>query len=414
MASNIKMSGSDARLWVFSEVFYPEETGTGYYISIIAEHLAMTRKVSALCVQPSYSKHGVRAPEHEVHNGVEIFRCRSIIPAKKSLPARLVKIGSISLSLLCNAFYRLRRGDVILVVTNPPTLPTIAALLSLVYRTRYVLLINDMYPEMLSACSLMSEFSLAYRMLKRISRFVLRRAYRIITIGRDMQQRAVSAREMGGPQHILVIPQWSDCGQIFPSPREQNKLLNELDLTNKFVVQYAGNMGHPHDIETLVQVIKALRTAPEIHFLILGSGIKRKLLEALAAEGGCNLTLLQERPRADQQTFLNACDISIMTLKPRVLGLGVPSRTYNLMAAGKPVIALVPEDSETAKVVLEEAIGWVVTPGDAKRTVEVILSATQNREQLREMGARARAAAEAKYSPEMILKQFDSLLADFH
>jgi colanic acid biosynthesis glycosyl transferase WcaI len=405
------MSDRETKLWVFSEVYYPEETGTGYYITKIAEHLSKTRKVSVLCVQPSYSSLGERAPQYEIHNGVEIFRCGSIIPEKKSLSARLVKMASITFSLSWNALRRLHEGDSILVVTNPPTLPTLAALICRLYRAPYLLLINDMYPEMLVACGLMKERSLVYRMLSRISRFVLRRADRIVTVGRDMQQRASLSRARGGTDGIAVIPQWSDCHQIYPSPRNENSLLRELGLTHKFIVQYAGNMGHPHDIETVAEVIKMLRDDPEIHFLVLGSGIKRQLLEDLVASGVKNLTLLRERPRKDQQIFLNACEVSIMALVPGMHGLGVPSRTYNLMAAGKPVIALVSEASETAKVVREEAIGWVVEPRDVKKTVEVILWAKENRDPLFEMGMRGRQAAERKYSPEMILRQFDTVLA---
>jgi glycosyltransferase involved in cell wall biosynthesis len=268
-----------------------------------------------------------------------------------------------------------------------------------------------MYPEMLVACGLMKESSLAYSVLRRISRFVLRRAHRIVTVGSDMQQRASLSRAQGNTDGIAVIPQWSDYGQICPSPRNQNPLLQELGLTKQFIVQYAGNMGHPHDVETIAEIIKALRDDSEIHFLILGSGIKRRLLEDLLTSGVKNLTLLRERPRKDQQTFLNACDLSIMALVPGMDGLGVPSRTYNLMAAGKPVIALVSDASETAKVVREEAIGWVVEPGDVKKAVEVILWAKENRDQLVEMGMRGRHAAEQKYSPDLILRQFDTALA---
>jgi colanic acid biosynthesis glycosyl transferase WcaI len=99
---------------------------------------------------------------------------------------------------------------------------------------------------------------------------------------------------------------------------------------------------------------------------------------------------------------------------PGMLGLAVPSRTYNLMAAGKPIIALVSEYSETARVVHEEGIGWVVEPGvecgAVEKTVQVIRSAKASRQLLLDMGARARRAAETKYSPEIILKQFDDFL----
>ena len=117
-------------------------------------------------------------------------------------------------------------------------------------------------------------------------------------------------------------------------------LLRELGLARKFIVQYAGNMGHPHDIETIAEVIRALRDAgnPLLSFSVQASNGRYGGPRGLRRLK--NLTLLRS-VREDQQTFLNACDVSIMALVPGMLGLGVPSRTYNLMAAGKPVIALV-------------------------------------------------------------------------
>src|ERR1035441_9183365 len=90
----------------------------------------------------------------------------------------------------------------------------------------------------------------------------------------------------------------------------------------------------------------------------MGSGPKQKILDEMLACGSTNITILPPRPRSAQNEFLNACDVAILSLVPGMLGLAVPSRTYNLMAAGKPIIALVSECSEVAMVVREEGIGW--------------------------------------------------------
>jgi glycosyltransferase involved in cell wall biosynthesis len=91
-----------------------------------------------------------------------------------------------------------------------------------------------------------------------------------------------------------------------------------------------------------------------------------------------------------------------------MLGLAVPSRTYNLMAAGKPIIALVSECSEVAMVVREEGIGWVVEPGDVEKAVQALQAARGSKKLLIEMGSRARQTAETKYSPDYILRQFEA------
>ena len=94
-------------LWILIEVYYPEETGTGYYVTQIAEHLALTRPVSVLCAQPAYSRAGVRAPHSETHRGVRIYRCPSLVLHQRSIGSRLLRMVSIqsrSFSSDCSGF----------------------------------------------------------------------------------------------------------------------------------------------------------------------------------------------------------------------------------------------------------------------------------------------------------------------
>lgn len=319
---------------------------------------------------------------------------------------------SITFSMLGTAFFRIRRGDSIIAVTNPPSVPILTAALSFLLRVPYSLIVHDVYPDIVAACGLTSRNSFSYKVLEKINRLVLRRAEQIFCIGRDMLDHLALARGTGTRNGIRVVPLWADCREIWPSPKKSNLLLLELGLTGKLVVLYAGNMGHPHGIETLAAAVKILESDEEIHFIFMGSGPKQRVLDEMVKLGSRNLIVLPPRPRSEQSEFLNACDVSILSLVPGMLGLAVPSRTYNLMAAGKPIIALVSESSETARVVHEEGIGWVIEPGiefgAVEKTVQVIRAAKASRQLLLDMGARARRAAETKYSPEIILPQFEA------
>jgi colanic acid biosynthesis glycosyl transferase WcaI len=395
-------------LWILSEVYYPEETGTGYYITKIAEHLAKRQTVSALCSQPAYSRAGVKASRIEIHERVHIFRCPSLILNQRTILARLMRMLSITVSMFFMGLFRIRRGDAILAVTNPPSVPMLAAVLSFILHVPYSLVVHDVYPDILAACGLTSRKAISYKVLQKISRIVLIRAQEIFCIGRDMSEHLTEVRGTGTSNGIIMIPLWSDCEEIWPSPKESNPLLKKLGLTNKFILLYAGNMGHPHGIETIAAAIKNLESDEGIHFVFIGSGPKMRILNEMVVNGSKNLTLLPPQPRSEQNEFLNACDISIMSLMPEMLGLAVPSRTYNLMAAAKPIIALVSASSEVAKALLEEKIGWVIEPGAVMQTVETIRNAKENRALVLEMGARARRVAETKYSRKVILSQFES------
>ena len=397
-------------LWILGEMYYPEETGVGYYITQIAEHLALTQQVSVLCGQPAYSRAGVKAPYREIHGGVHIFRCPSLVLNQQWVWMRLVRMVSITASTLIAALFRIRRGDTILAVTSPPSIPMLAVFVSFVLRVPYSLMVYDVYPDILVACGFTSRNAFGYKVLKKINQLILRQATEIFCIGRDMLEHLALSRGTGNCDGIHVTPIWADCELIQPSPKQCNLLLLELGLTRKMVVLYAGNMGFPHGIETLAAATKILEPDEGIHFVFIGSGPRQCILDEAVARGARNITILPTRLRAAQNEFLNACDISILSLVPGMLGLAVPSRTYNLMAAGKPIIGLTSESSEVARVIREEGIGWVVEPGNVEKTVEAIRAAKESPELLLEMGAKSRKAAETKYSSEVILKQFDAFL----
>ncbi|MCX6922862.1 MAG: glycosyltransferase family 4 protein, partial [Verrucomicrobia bacterium] len=230
--------------------------------------------------------------------------------------------------------------------------------------------------------------------------------------GRDMK-RLVERKLGDAAGKLMVIPNWADLDEVAPAERRDNALLRKLGLLDKFVIGYAGNIGRVQGVEALFDAACRLRQAADVHFLFVGSGQKVGWLKQAIEDAQLkNITLTGSRPRAEQSVFLNACDVGVVPLVPGMSGAGVPSRLYNLMAAGKPVIAVVDEDSEPALVVREEAIGWVVPAGQGDQVAAAILEAKSDTKRLAEMGRRARSAAEARYSREQIIKAYSDLLGD--
>ena len=285
-----------------------------------------------------------------------------------------------------------------MVVTNPPSLPFLIALACRLRRSKYLLVIHDNYPEILIAAGKASPTSLLVRIMNRLNKMLYRGAARIVVVGRDMKE-LVTKKLDGDSSRIATIPNWAELESVNPSARDQNLLLDELGLKDKFIILYAGNMGYPNDIESIVQCASKLKSEENIHFLFLGAGVKRRWLEENIRKLALpNITVLAPRPRADQTNFLNACDVALISLVDKMLGVSMPSRTYNTLAAGKPMIGVTDSDSELARVIREEDVGWVVPPHAPERLVEVILDAKSDLSRLQEMGMRARAAAEKKYS----------------
>ncbi len=406
---------SRPRAWIVTEVFWPEETSTGYFLTCLAEGLTAGREVGVLCGQPKYERRGERIPDREMHRGVLIRRCLGTTLSKDVLVMRAVNMLTIGLALLANGLLRFRRGDVVLVATNPPVLPYTTAVAARVRRARAVLMIQDVFPESLVAAGVAPRDSVVVQILAALAGGLYRLVDRIVVLGRDMDQ--LVRGKLGGSAartKIVIIRNWADLEDVRPAERATNPLLAGLGLGHKFVVQYAGNIGRVQDIRTIAHAARALQaTDPDVHFLFIGGGARRVWLEGFVRdERLANVTVLAPRPRADQRVFLNACDVTVSALMPGMYGVGVPSRMYNIMAAAKPMIAAVDADSEQALVIREENIGWVVPVGDAAAMAAAVRAAKADPAGLTRMGQRARRAAEEKYSMQAALDSYSALVSE--
>jgi len=402
-----------SRLWIVSELYYPEETSTGYILTRLAEGLAARRAVRVICAQPSYALRGQRFPRNEMRHGVQIERCAEAKFDKNHLLLRFVDLLIITLRIGWRVFWKIRGGDKVLVVTNPPILPFVVGAACRLRRAHFLLLIHDVYPEVLVATGVTRSGGWLPSIIDRASIWLYRTADRVIVLGRDMQA-IVRNKLADRDDRIVVIPNWADSDDIRPRLRQENQLLDEAGLLDRFVIQYAGNMGRTHGIELLVACAEVLmHQMPTVHFLFIGSGAKKGWLEEEVSKRGLvNVSVMGNRPRSDQDLFINACDVAVISFVQGMAGVSVPSRMYNIMAAGKAIIAVADAESELAQVVLEERAGWVVAPDDIEGFVMTVVRAANDPGELALRGRNARRAAESKYPFEAILTQYETLLND--
>jgi colanic acid biosynthesis glycosyl transferase WcaI len=398
------------RVWVVSELYYPELTSTGYFLTGIAEGLAEFYDVSVLCGQPTYWARGVRAPAREMLNGVDVRRCRATTLDKNILLFKIINMITISLSIFLSALFRFRRGDVVIAVTNPPLLPYLASMACGIKGARFVLLVHDVYPEILVRLGILKPRSKLVPLLDLASRWLYESASRILVLGRDMQN-VVWQKLSSRLNRVVIATNWASTETISRQNRSESALLARLNLSDKFVVQFWGNMGRPHCIEDLVECAQLLASDPEVHFLLIGWGTKKAWAIAERQKRGLeNLTIVDPFPREDSCDVQNACDIAINTLASGMTGISVPSRSYNAMAAAKPMIAVCESGSELAALVTEEEIGWVVPPGRPDLIAAVLREAKSNQNGLSQMAERARNAVDTKYSRSHVLRVYQDMI----
>lgn len=398
------------KIWIVSEYYYPIVTSTGYYITEIAEYLATKKSnVNVICTDAKYNeKDNFDFIESEIRKGVKIQRIKSGNIDKNNFFFRIIRLFYSSVLLAFKVFRLSKKDDQVLIVTNPAFLVLLMPFVKLFKGIDYKILVHDIFPENLAAIKKIKKYSFSYKALKIMYDYAYSKADLCIAIGRDMKE--VLSRKIKNPLKIIVIPNWSDIDDVFPVEKEATKLINKYKLKNKFIFQFAGNLGHAQGLANIIEGIKLIKNE-NIHFLFIGSGaMENSIKDFIESNSLQNVTQLGFQNRSEQNDFLNACDVAIVTLSDGMYGLGVPSKSYNIMASGKPILVIADEKSEISLCVTENKIGWVVEPENPIFLAEFFEKIyEENRENKFIEIKNPRDVAERLFSKNIILDKFVDL-----
>ena len=235
-------------------------------------------------------------------------------------------------------------------VTVPPT----AYLLSLFLPNKFSLLIFDIYPESLKIFNI-KESSWIFRLWAKWNRKLFIRAHRIFTLGNSMKD---VLSHYVSKDRIFVINYWSGLTRAKHISKETNSFIKANSLEGKFIVEYSGNIGYTHNVETLLEVAQTFGNDQNIVFLIIGRGERFQVIKDLICiKKLSNCRLLPFQPDSEIINSLSAADLSIVILDERVAIYSIPSKTYNLLTVGSAIMVIGSSETETAKFVEEYNIG---------------------------------------------------------
>jgi colanic acid biosynthesis glycosyl transferase WcaI len=210
---------------------------------------------------------------------------------------------------------------------------------------------------------------------------------------------------------VTVIHNWADCRAMAPGPRD-NPFARQHGLVDRFVVLHAGNIGLSQDLEIVLHAAEQLRDRPDVVFVFVGDGAKKKDLQDIAARRDLrNVMFLPFQSRETMDHSYATADICFVSLKRGLAGVIVPSKIYNVLASGRPCIAAVEQDSEVADIINRHDCGFVIAPGDASALRARTLDLSADRQRAVAMGARARCAALHFDRPKQVTA-YDALLRE--
>lgn len=398
-------SNNNQNVWILTEYFYPEQTPTSYYITEIAKHFANNGFATKVICSNSSINIKVENKNFEQYAGLTIHRVSSPDLSKDKLIQRLFKLVITSMMIFVKACFKIKNNDVVFVATNPAFLILFMPILKSIKRIKYYIIVHDVFPENLVVINEKITGSIFYKFLKSIFNSAYRSADCCLTIGRDMSE--VILQKTCNKAKTECINIWSDDDSIKPIAKEQAPLYKSLQLNNKFILEFAGNFGKAQGIEQLLESALKLKKNTNIHFLFIGDGACKTLIERYIDEYHLNnISLIGYQKRESQIDFLNCCDVAIVSLKSKMYGLGVPSKAYNYMAAGKPILFIGDEYSEIDRCIKEYNIGYSVNSNSVDDLVEIILTLANNRQDLIDKGILSRKLAEEEFSKNNTLNKF--------
>ena len=391
------MSDRPLRAVFLNRFYWPDVAATGQMLADLAEDLAAAGwDVQVITSEGEYGGARARRPRAETHNGVRILRVRATTFGQSSLAGRLADYLSY-LGGACLAALTVPRPDVVVAMTDPPVTVALAALVAQLRGIKAVFWVQDVYPQLAAALGVVAPSSLSYRLSLRVARWAHARCAAVITQGPLMSR--IMTENAAPPDRTRAIPNWADAAAIVPVPPEENAFLHEQQLAGQFVVLYSGNAGRGHTFEAVLGAMERLRDDPGISFVFVGGGQQRPFLEAeVARRALTRVRFLDYLPRTMLAQSLSAASVSLVTERPEAAGLLLPSKTFGIMASGRPVVFVGAPDSDVAAVVRAADAGVIVAPDDAAGLAAALVRLRDNPAEAARLGAHGRAAAVERHA----------------
>lgn len=388
--------------------YWPDVSATGQLLTELAEDLVRVHGWQVTVISGYPLRASGTVPATEMRHGVRIVRAAGSTRDPRRFVGRALNYLTYFASAVLQA-QRVPKPDVVVALTDPPVIGLAAWAAARRHGVPFVFLCEDVFPEV---AVLVEDFRspAVDAMLDRVNRFLVRRARRIVALGDTMKRRLIEGK--GAPvDAIRVIHNWADCSAVVPGPRD-NPFARRHGLVDRFVVLHAGNIGLSQDLEIVVRAADRLRDRPDIVFVFVGDGAKRRTLESLAAAKGLtNVRFLPFQPRNEMVHSYATADVSLISLRRGLAGVIVPSKLYPILASGRACLAAVEADCEVADIVRGSGCGHVVEPGDDAALSARIIEMANDRERTRQMGALARTAGEQFDRPRQVAA-YHALLTD--
>src|SRR5712664_1837298 len=372
-------------------LYYPPDTSaTAKMARTVVDAIIRRHDVTVLCGRPSYDPTERRAwrwYQTEMAGQTRVIRTGSTDFPRFEMKKRVLNYLSYVALAVPRALFV--PCDAVLAMTDPPFCGIVGAFVAMLKSKPYVYNIRDMYPDMAVGGSIVEPGLLA-RIWEKMPRWALRRAKRVVVLGEDMRARIVAKGVE--PSRIVVVRDGAEIPPTkTPLPAPDLEVLRAIRGNFSFVLLHAGNLGFYGAWNTLLSAARNL-ASDGVGLVFVGDGAQRAEIEAAAA-GARNIRFLDFFPAAKIPSVLAAADAHVITVKRGLEGVVVPSKMYGILAAGKPIVAVAPAETDVVTLGLRRGFAVFSDPDKPADLVSAVRALIGDAQKLKSMGEAARAAA---------------------
>jgi colanic acid biosynthesis glycosyl transferase WcaI len=399
------------KLVVVTPHFTPDIAPTGVVVTRIVEELTQRgHRIEVITALPWYREHRVEPGFEGKLTRIEdtpwgrVVRVHPFPAAdKRDIFRRAIAFAGFSL-MASAAGVRGGRVDSVLAVSPPLTLGLTGLVVGRARKAPVVFNVQDVYPDVAIELGALENKALTGA-ARRLESFCYDHADATTVLSEDLRDNVrAKARH---PERVHVIPNFVDTTFVQPMGKE-NAYRREFGIDGRRVVMYAGNVGLSQSLDTVLECAAALGYEEDVVFVINGQGAARAELEQHAL-GLTNVRFVDMQPPERLPELLAAADLHLVPLRKGLARSSVPSKTYSILAAARPLVASVDPGSEVARVIERSGAGIAVPPEDAEALTKAVRSLLDAPEEMQRMGESGRAWVESWASPAAVAESYERL-----
>lgn len=399
---------SQNEIAIVTQYFYPDTAATGVLLTTLAKGLVSKGlDVKVYTGYPSYWGKSQSCKKYENLDGVQIERIFHLISDTRT------KFGAIlhGVSFFFFVFLKLilvKDRRLYLIVTTPPFLPYVGYFLHILRGFDYIIIIHDIDPDISIQLKFIRKGVLT-RFWDATFKTVYKNSKKIIVLGECMAE-VMREKNHEDTEKITVIQNWEDENFIKPLDKNQNIFAREHNLIDKFVILYSGNMGLNHNLLVFLDAASQI-TDKNILFLFIGEGAQKKALIKKSFELNLkNVKFLDFQPREILPLVMTCSDVIIVSQEQGTDGLCVSSKFYPALASGRPILALVGEKTEVARVIHQFQCGIVINDYDPSSISREILRLYNDTSMREYFGKNGREIFEKKFTSTTAITRYIKLI----